>query len=170
MNVCAQSRTRQGASPLGRGHLPAGSGRPGRAPQLPGTARARESAAGFASVAPTGGRSTSGPASANDRADCWKINGMHLVDWIGQVPRSGEKPRYRERFPPSFRHRSIKLRARTPAKPAPGSAGHQRRERFGEIRLEHWSGFERSGPSFRLQPTARNEPQLVPVTYRAVGR
>ena len=39
---------------------------------------------------------------------------MDLVDWIGQVPSSGEEPRFGERFLPSFRPRTLKVLAETP--------------------------------------------------------
>src|SRR5215203_675588 len=75
---------------------------------MPRAAQAWESATGFAPVVPTGKRSPGEPAPRTGRVACRENNGMDLVDWIGQVPRSGEDPSLGERFPTSFRERSIK--------------------------------------------------------------
>ena len=63
-------------------------------------------------------------------------NGMDLVDWTGQVPGFGEEPRSGERCPPSLRLSSIKVGARTAAKPAPFSARHRCGECCAKDRLE----------------------------------
>ena len=82
--------------------------------------------------------------------------GSDLVDWIGQVPRSGEKPSSGERFPPSSHAQSIKLRARTAVKPALQRGRHSHGEWFEKGRLEQrwepghnalWGGGRLSLPS-----------------------
>ena len=116
---------------------------------MPHSGQARKSAAGFAPAVPTGKRSSCEPAPRNGRAACRKNNRMDLVEWTGRVPSSGEKRPSRERDPPSFRGRSIKLGVRTAAKPAAQRGRCPSRERSGEIRLEQrwqpgsnrlWSG------------------------------
>ena len=115
-----------------------GGGRPpaGGAGRMPRTARAWASAAGFPPVVPTGERSGCEPTPTNGRAAGRENNGMHLVDWIGQVPRSGEKPPSGERFPPSFRPSSIKVGAGTAAIPAPQRDRCPSGEWFDRSRLE----------------------------------
>ena len=103
---------------------------------MPHTARARGSAAGFASVVPTGGRSTDEPTPTNGRAARRKSNGIDLVDWIGGLPSFGEKRLSGERFPPSFRLGSIKVSTQKPAEPAPQRGRCPSREWLEEIRLE----------------------------------
>ncbi len=117
----------------------------GGAGRMQCTARARESATGFAPVVRTGKRSSCEPAPTNSRAVCWKNNEMHLVDWTGQVPRSGEKPRYRERFPPSFPLSNIKVSTQKPAEPALERGRCPSREWLEEVRLE-----QRSEPDSNL--------------------
>ena len=95
--------------------------------------------------APSGKRSHGELAKADLRTTTHRINGLDLVDWIARPPSSGESWPFGERFPRSFRRHSIKLLARTPARSALNSAGHQRRESFGEIRLE-----QRWGPGHNL--------------------
>jgi hypothetical protein len=136
---------------------------------MPRTPRARGSVTGFAPVVPTDGRSTREPAPTNGRAACRENNGMHLVDWIGQVPSSGEKSPSGERRPPSLRQSSIKVGAQTAAKPAPFSVGHRCGERGAKGRLERVKGFEPSTPTLaRLCCREHNEescPRLAPAGW-----
>jgi hypothetical protein len=103
---------------------------------MPRAAQAWESATGFAPAVPTGKRSSGEPAPRTGRVACRENNGMDLVDWIGRVPSSREKRPSRERFPPSFRRRSIKLCAQSPAEPAPQRVGCPGREWSDRSRLE----------------------------------
>ncbi len=138
---------RQGAPPL----PPADACRPeltvGAGPPLPHSGQAREPAAGSAPAVPTGKRSPCEPAPTNARAARSKNNGMHLVDWICGLPSSGEDPPSGEHSPRSFRMSSIKVHARTAAKPAPSGADHHCRDWFGGSRLEQAKGFEPSIPT-----------------------
>jgi hypothetical protein len=118
---------------------------PGGAGRMKCTARARESATGFALAVSIGKRSSCEPAPTNGRAACCKNNGMDLVDWTGQVSSSGEQRPSGERCPLSFRLSSIKIGARTPAKPAPQRDRCPSGEWFGRIRLE-----QRWGPGHNL--------------------
>ena len=129
------------------GRFTVGFARPGQVLRPP-IAPARASAAGFAPAVPTGKRSSCEPAPTNGRATCCKNNGMDLVDWIGQVPSFREKRTSGERFPLSLPVRSIKVRAQSPAEPAPQRGRHRHGEWFDRSRLEQPWGFATSPPSW----------------------
>ncbi len=65
-----------------------------------------------------------------------KIKASDLVGQIAQPSRSGETPPFGERLPPLFRRRTLKVRTRIPAAPAPHGSGHQSGECLGRDRLE----------------------------------
>jgi hypothetical protein len=81
------------------------------------------------------------PGASDTSRNAAVLLGSDLVDWIGQVPSSGEKPPSGERRPPSLRQSSIKVGAETVAKPAPFSAGHRCGDCCEKGRLEQQSRF-----------------------------
>ena len=175
MNVRAERRMRQGAARYGP-RMPGGPELAvGAGPPMPRAARARGSAADFASAVSTGKRSTCEPAPTHGRAAGRrkKNNGMDLVDWIGQVPSSGEQRPSGERFPPSFRLGSIKVGAQKPAEHAPQRV---RARAENGSRGTDWSGQGDSNP--HPQPRRRPRPdepfelhpgQAMPARSRRTG-
>jgi hypothetical protein len=92
-------------------------------------------------------RWTCGISRRPRRAKLWTSEVIRLEGQIGPPPSFGESPPYGERIPPSFRLSSIKVGARTAAKPAPERGLPWHREWLGRNRLEQAKGFQPSTPT-----------------------